>query len=489
MPTVQTIQPIRDKVQKEVSEMTSPGWTASKVYADGKGNALASYNDNEGYIILSPGVSSLPPEALAQYPGVEALTSEAAQQRWQQKYANPDRGFWGDFADLAGLVSKAGLMYYGGQMLSGAFGAQPGAFDAFDALQGTDAIGGTLGAAGAAEGSGAFDAFDALQGADVLGGSSRGGLTLEQLASVQNMIDPATMLAENAVEGISTDAATQSLVNSPWGPGIAPAVEQGALSQLGSTAATSTLEQLAYGPSLVSQAAAAIPGLAPVLPAAGVVAGLPFGADPVNLSTIAPATSGGKTAMDSLKALINGTAGQDDYLKLLGAVGPSVASALWSNYMAGKTEDQANKFSSYGAPYRDKLAQSYEPGFSMGNEPGYADALNQSAKATLAGLSTRGNPAGSPNAWAATLKDLTAKTAFPALQGYRNTLAGAGGLANLNAAGTGMTGQALGLESQIGPAIGDAFGGLFGSSKQGGLTLADLMKLTKQNDPFTTLGA
>ena len=94
-----------------------------------------------------------------------------------------------------------------------------------------------------------------------------------------------------------------------------------------------------------------------------------------------------------------------------------------------------------GAPSRTRFEGSFAPGFTMASDPGYTDALDQSAKATLHGLSTGGNPAGSPNAWAASLADLYGKTAYPALQQYRATNAATGGFGSFAGAGAGSPGQ------------------------------------------------
>jgi hypothetical protein len=64
----------------------------------------------------------------------------------------------------------------------------------------------------------------------------------------------------------------------------------------------------------------------------------------------------------------------------------------------------------------------------MSSDPGYSDSLAQASKANLASLSTGGNPALSPNAQAANMLDLQQKTAYPALQNYRNTNSASGGM-------------------------------------------------------------
>lgn len=103
--------------------------------------------------------------------------------------------------------------------------------------------------------------------------------------------------------------------------------------------------------------------------------------------------------------------------------------------MADDSMTRWNQSMAIGAPSRDRYEGSFAPGFTMDKDPGYTDALNQTAKATTHALSIGGSPAGSPNAWAATLKDLYDKTTYPALQGYRTTNANTGGYGSFAAAG------------------------------------------------------
>jgi hypothetical protein len=97
----------------------------------------------------------------------------------------------------------------------------------------------------------------------------------------------------------------------------------------------------------------------------------------------------------------------------------------------------------------------------MASDPGYTDALNQASTATLHGLSTQGNPAGSPNAWARSLSDLYQKTAYPALQQYRNQNASTGGFGAFNTAAPGASANATnagaGVYNAVGSGISDIF--------------------------------
>ena len=134
----------------------------------------------------------------------------------------------------------------------------------------------------------------------------------------------------------------------------------------------------------------------------------------------------------------------------------------------GRQQDQIAFDKGVVAPSQARYEGSFKPGFSMESDPGYMDALNQSSKATLHGLSVNGNPAGSPNAWQATLKDVYEKTAYPALKDYRATNAATGysgpfatGAATVPGIGTNLT---QGVTQNV-PGIGTS---LPGSASAGG---------------------
>lgn len=119
-----------------------------------------------------------------------------------------------------------------------------------------------------------------------------------------------------------------------------------------------------------------------------------------------------------------------------GSLLSSILSAYGNNQMADAYRDISEQYMGIGAPYRDLLLGSYQPGFSMQNEPGYADALKSSTDQFLRaasagnapGVGAGGNPFDNPNAWAETLKYVTSNTALPALYSYRTGLTSAGSL-------------------------------------------------------------
>lgn len=175
---------------------------------------------------------------------------------------------------------------------------------------------------------------------------------------------------------------------------------------------------------------AGVPGYSTGL-TSGVAAGGAAGSTLANMaSNLAP-----KTALDALSRILKGDGGLDDWLKVGGAVGPSLIGAYSANKQADAYRDQMDKYFGLGAPSRARFEGSFAPGFSMENEPGYKQALetaqDQFLRAASAGRASgvsRGNPFDNPGAWAETMKYVLGSTALPALQNYRNTNAAAGQL-------------------------------------------------------------
>jgi hypothetical protein len=111
-------------------------------------------------------------------------------------------------------------------------------------------------------------------------------------------------------------------------------------------------------------------------------------------------------------------------------------------------QDVYNQQSAIGAPYRNLLQASYQPGFTMANEPGYKDALDLSTDSFLRAASagrapgvSGGNPMDNPGAWAETMKYVNSSLALPQLNTYRGQLGQFGGM-GLNTAGAASLGGA-----------------------------------------------
>ena len=156
---------------------------------------------------------------------------------------------------------------------------------------------------------------------------------------------------------------------------------------------------------------------------------------------------------------------------------PAAIGAYGASEQAQAYRDMAQKYLDIGAPSRSRFEASFAPGFSMANEPGYADALALTTKETLHQLSPNtGNPSMSPNAWEQTLKDVNAKFAFPALDNYRRLNAGAGGLAALNSSAPGADANAIKAQGGVYDALGAGVADVFNPPK----SLADILREMKQ---------
>jgi hypothetical protein len=122
---------------------------------------------------------------------------------------------------------------------------------------------------------------------------------------------------------------------------------------------------------------------------------------------------------------------------LLGKVLPSALGYYGADKQADSYRDMMNQYYGMGAPYRNLLQQSYQPGFDLNNEPGFKNAmdtgLNTWLRAASAGRASgvsRGNPLDVNNAGASIegQKYITGSLALPYLTNYRSGLMGAGQL-------------------------------------------------------------
>ena len=191
--------------------------------------------------------------------------------------------------------------------------------------------------------------------------------------------------------------------------------------------------------------------------------------------TAAVAKTGTQTA---LQRILSGSATAADYGELGLRALPGLLGAAGASKQASSLGGLATQFQAAGAPSRARYEASFAPGFTMANDPGYQDALDASSKATLHSLSVSGNPAGSPNAWAASLADNNAKFAYPALQTYRSQALTASGIPNYNAAAPGaMTGQ-VGSNAGIYNGIGAAIGNVTNPQQ----SLADILKQYQESN-------
>lgn len=149
-----------------------------------------------------------------------------------------------------------------------------------------------------------------------------------------------------------------------------------------------------------------------------------------------------------------------------GKVIAGILGAYGSDQMAKEYRATADKYMAMGAPSRDRYEASFAPGFTMMNDPGYKDALDSVGKESAAAMSMHGNPADSPNAWKQTQLDVYNKVAYPALQGYRQTNASAGGLASFASAVPAADTAATGAQQNIWNAGGSIASNLFSPPSQ-----------------------
>lgn len=176
-------------------------------------------------------------------------------------------------------------------------------------------------------------------------------------------------------------------------------------------------------------------------------------------------TAAGTAAGTAISRVLNGTATGADWLELAGRLGPAALGAFASGQQADAFGDLSDRYMAIGAPSRARFEGSFAPGFSMADEPGYSDALDQTTKSFLHKASIGGNPADSPNAWAETLKGVNSTFAFPALNEYRRLNAGAGGLAALTSAAPAAASSAIGAEKGIYDSIGVGAADVFNPPK------------------------
>jgi hypothetical protein len=139
---------------------------------------------------------------------------------------------------------------------------------------------------------------------------------------------------------------------------------------------------------------------------------------------------------------------------------------MGASKQADSYKDLMNQYFSLGAPYRDLLQKSYQPGFSLQNEPGFKDAMDtahstymRAASAGNAQGVAGGNPFDNPGAFMESQKYLMGSLGLPYLKNYRSGLSGAGQLglgpsAQFGGAGVNAEG---GKYDAIGYGLGEVF--------------------------------
>lgn len=180
----------------------------------------------------------------------------------------------------------------------------------------------------------------------------------------------------------------------------------------------------------------AITGAATGLPAAisGAVSA------PAAMGGSASATAPAASTGSALSRLFDGSATTSDYTSLLGTLGATGLGLAGANAQGNALKDVYSQQMALGAPYRDMLAQSYSPNFSMANQPDFMNALNLGADAVARATSTKANTF-DPGAQAEMQKYVSGSLALPQLNAYRSQL-GSFGQLGTNTAGAAALGQA-----------------------------------------------
>jgi len=145
---------------------------------------------------------------------------------------------------------------------------------------------------------------------------------------------------------------------------------------------------------------------------------------------------------------------------VLGGAVQGIGGLLAAGEQGEAYSDVAQQYLNIGAPYRAQLDASYQPGFNLWNQPGYAGSFDQAASDATRQWSIQGNPANNPGIQGSILSSVMNQSYLPALSNYRGGLMQAGGL-GLNTSGTaslaGAGTEGSGWEA-IGAGLGTALG-------------------------------
>lgn len=203
-------------------------------------------------------------------------------------------------------------------------------------------------------------------------------------------------------------------------------------------------------------ASQAIDGSAQSLYDAAAGAGVP-GYDAALTSGVTGASATSTAASDAIGRILDGTATASDWAQVLGSAGGALLGVAGSNAQGDAYRDVADKYLALGSPYRDLLSASYQPGFSIADQPDFQNALDVGANAAARATSARsGNPVDNPGAYAEMQKYITGSLALPQLNTYRSQL-GSFGQLGTNTAGTNDTnaaGQTSGAYNALGYGLG-----------------------------------
>lgn len=149
-----------------------------------------------------------------------------------------------------------------------------------------------------------------------------------------------------------------------------------------------------------------------------------------------------QAAGSAMSRILDGTATAADWTSVLGAGASAGLGVAGSIAQGNSYENVADKYLALGAPYRDKLLETYQPGYSIANSPDFMNALDVGAQAAARATSAKsGNPVDNPGAYAEMQKYISGSLALPQLNTTRSQL-GTFGQLGVNTAGTNDTAAA-----------------------------------------------
>ena len=246
---------------------------------------------------------------------------------------------------------------------------------------------------------------------------------------------PAFLTAAGGATGITAGTTTGAIGGGALGSGLTAG---GAATGTGAAAGAGALGAGYFG----SEAAYPVSGGQTAAVTGGTAAG---GAGTGGATTTGTTAASGT----ALSRVLGGSGTTEDYLQLFGQAAPSLLGMYASNQQTNALEGLANQYASYGAPYREQLANISNDPDQFYNSPGAQGAL----QATLRKLSVNGNPAGSPY-----MQALATDSLYRDYGAERDRLAGYGGLTQYNSAVPGLATGAINSTSNFYNSLGYGIG-------------------------------
>lgn len=164
--------------------------------------------------------------------------------------------------------------------------------------------------------------------------------------------------------------------------------------------------------------------------------------------------------------------------KTIGSLLSSGFGAYASNKQTNALEEQAKRYESYGAPYRQKLSDLYKDPTSFLSSPEVRVPVDQGTSSLMRSLSTQGNPFGSGNALQQG-QSYASDQLFGKLGQEKDRLAGFGGLSSYNQAAPQASTNAINSSSNAWNAVGAGANNIFNPPQTQAQTMAEWMKVIR----------